>query len=208
MEVLKPKETALKLVSEPKEFFYELITEALAKLKVEARPETEFYLVNLLNQFVSADNLYARDASGHVKDEPLAVLLKDALETPASKNQRLMFRHVGDVSLYTAGYFQESLHRKAAPLDYYIEMGGQAYRLVAHREDESHVQTMYRELSEKFSAFVEVLSKVGEKTNFLTQNESDLLRLYEVWLKTKSERAAKALQEAGIHPIDIDRSSQ
>ena len=205
---MKTKDPKLKLVTEPKEFFYELVTDALSTLRVETRPETEFYLVNLLNQFVSADNLYARDASGQAKEEPLAVLIKEALESPATSHQRLMFRHVGDVSLYTAGYFRESLHRKSAPLDYYISMGGQAYRQVAQREGETQLQVMYQELSEKFSAFVEVLSKVGEKTNFLAKNELDLMRLYEIWLKTKSERAAKALQEAGINPVEIGRSSQ
>jgi hypothetical protein len=192
----------LTLVTEPRAFFYEQITQALQDLRVSAIPETEFYLVNLLNQFVSAENLYIRDADGHMREEPLAMMLKEAIETPTSSNQRLMFRHVGDVSLYTAGYFQESLHRKSAPIDYYITLGGQAYQQVARREDLGAKQKMFEELSTKFSAFVDVLSRVGEKTNFLAQNERDLLRVYEIWLKTKSERAAKALQEAGITPTD------
>lgn len=202
---MKPKDSKLKLVVEPKEFFYQQVTSALGALKVETTPETEFYLVNLLNQFVSTDALFGRDASGHIKDEPLAVLLKEAMETQAPTNQRLMFRHVGDVSLYTAGYFQESLQRKAAPLDYYITLGGQAYQQVARREDDGPRQKLFEELALKFAAFVEVLSRIGEKTNFLAQNEKDLLRLYELWIQTKSERVAKALQEAGITLVDGDK---
>lgn len=202
---MKPK---LTLVTEPREFFYQQITQALQELRVSAIPETEFYLVNLLNQFMSADNLYARDAQGHTKEEPLAVMLKEALETPASSHQRVMFRHVGDISLYTAGYFQESLHRKSAPIDYYITLGGQAYQHVARREDLGARQKMFEELAAKFAEFVDVLSRVGEKTNFLAKNERDLLRVYEIWLKTKSERAAKALQEAGISPVDPTGSRQ
>ena len=32
------------------------------------------------------------------------------------------------------------------------------------------------------------------------KTEKDILRIYEVWVRTRSERAAKALQEAGIVP--------
>jgi hypothetical protein len=32
------------------------------------------------------------------------------------------------------------------------------------------------------------------------RSEQDLLRLYELWVRTGSDRAAKALQEAGIQP--------
>ena len=36
--------------------------------------------------------------------------------------------------------------------------------------------------------------------NTTPRTEKDLLRLYELWVRTRSERAAKALQEAGILP--------
>ena len=120
--------------------------------------------------------------------------------TPQPEAQRLLFRQVGDVSLYVAGYFQDSLSRKLVDVDYYIDMGGTAYKQVAQRAEEEVLRGLYEELSEKFAAFVEVLAEISDKT--AQKSEKDLLRMYELWVRTKSERAAKALQEAGILPND------
>src|SRR5690606_923146 len=124
------------LVAQPEAFFHELVTKALGHRQVRPRPETEYYLVKVLNQFVFTENLYARDANGNLREEPLAFMVKEALEQPEKQAQALLFRQVGDISLYTAGFFQESLSRKRVDIGYYIEMGGTAYQQVAARERE------------------------------------------------------------------------
>jgi hypothetical protein len=189
---------AITLVAQPQDYFRELVTETLERQHVSIQPETEFYLVNLLNQFMKTDRLYPRDGEGAVREEPLALMVKEALEQPAVQAQSLLFRQVGDVSLYVAGFFQESLTRKLVDVDYYIDMGGTAYQQVASRTPEEALRALYGELSEKFARFVEVLAEISDKTS--TRTEKDLLRLYELWMRTGSERAAKALQEAGIIP--------
>ena len=57
---------------------------------------------------------------------------------------------------------------------------------------------MFDELAEKFSGFVDVLGEVSERTG-LTSN-TDLLRLYERWLRTKSRRSGDLLVKQGIVP--------
>jgi len=57
---------------------------------------------------------------------------------------------------------------------------------------------VFDELAEKFSGFVDVLGEVSERTG-LTSN-SDLLRLYEKWLRTKSRRSGDLLVKQGIVP--------
>lgn len=170
----------------------------MSRQKVAATPETEVYLVNLLNYFMTADHLYPVDAQGNRRDEPLAFRLKEALDSPEVEAQRVLFRQVGDASLYLAGYFQDSLTRKLVDVEYYIGMGGTAYQHVAARVGDAPLQSLYGELAHKFSYFVDVLAEVGEKTQ--PRGEKDLLRLYDLWLRTESERAAKKLQEAGIVP--------
>lgn len=192
------EKSSLALVSQPQDYFRELVSEALGKQKINTQPETEFYLVNLLNQFMTTDRLYAKDAEGGSRDEALAILVKEALEQPVPHAQKVLFRHIGDVSLYTAGFFQESLNRKLVDVDYYIDMGGTAYQQVAIRAEEDTLKAVYEELALKFGSLVEVLAVVSEKT--LLRTEKDLLRLYEVWVRTRSERAARALQDAGIVP--------
>lgn len=190
----------LTLVSQPQDYFRELVTEALENQKLTTQPETEFYLVNLLNQFMTTDRLYQKDSEGSTKQEPLAMMVKEALENPVPQAQSALFRHIGDVSLYTAGFFQDSLNRKLVDVDYYIGMGGAAYQQVAVRSEEDLLKAIYKELAEKFGALVEVLAEVSDKTSQRT--EKDILRLYEIWIKTRSTRAAKALQQAGIIPND------
>jgi hypothetical protein len=194
----KNSKSGLALVVQPEAFFHELVTEALGKQNISTQPETEFYLVNLLNQFILTERLYTADENGNLKEEPLAFLVKEALEEPRTEVQRNILRHVGDFSLYVAGFFQDSLSRKLVDVDYYIGMGGSAYHQVAQTIPETLHRQVYGELAEKFSSFVDVFAEVSEKTT--PRTEKDLLRIYDVWLKTKSERAAKALQEAGILP--------
>ncbi len=192
------EKSTLTLVTQPQDYFRELICEAMGNQKISTQPETEFYLVNLLNQFMTTDKLYARGPEGHSKQEPLAILVKEALEEDRPLAQSALFRHIGDVSLYTAGFFQDSLNRKLVDVDYYIDMGGTAYQQVAVRMDGDLLKLLYGELAQKFGDLVEVLAEVSSKTNHHT--EKDILRLYELWVRTRSERAAKALQEAGILP--------
>lgn len=186
------------MVAHPDEFFRELVVEAMEKQSCAAKPETEYYLVRLLSRFMSAEHLYRRDESGGLKEEPLALMIQEASQEALPPRQSALFRQVGDVSLYTAGYFQDSLVRKAVDVDYYVEMGRKAYAEVRVRTEENVVRQMYEELADRFSQFVEVLAEVSDQTT--PKREVDLLRQYELWVRTRSERAAKALQEAGILP--------
>lgn len=188
----------LTLVSQPQDFFRQLVTTALESQKLKTQPETEFYLVNLLNQFMTTERLYVQDEAGSLREEPLVLMVKEALETREPGAQKAMFRHVGDVSLYTAGFFQDSLSRKLVDVDYYIDMGGNAYKHAASMSDERNLRAVYSELADRFGSFVEVLAEVSDQTT--SKSEKDLLRMYELWVRTRSERAAKALQEAGILP--------
>jgi hypothetical protein len=190
--------SSLTLVAQPQDYFRELITEALNKQKISTQPEVEFYLVNLLNEFMLTERLYTKSPDGGVRDEALAILLKKALEQPQLQAQSAQLRHIGDVSLYVAGFFQDSLNRKLVDVDYYIDIGGAAYQQVAVRTEEEVLKVLYQELSQKFREWVEVLAEVSDKT--AQKTERDILRMYELWVRTRSERAAKALQEAGILP--------
>ncbi|MBL7684622.1 MAG: hypothetical protein JNK65_01140, partial [Deltaproteobacteria bacterium] len=57
---------------------------------------------------------------------------------------------------------------------------------------------IFSELGSRFIQWVDVLSEVSEKTQF--QTPSDLLRLYEKFLKTGSERMKQQLIVQGIFP--------
>lgn len=109
------------------------------------------------------------------------------------------------MSLYVAGFFQHSLTRKLVDIDYYIGMGGGAYRQAALRADERRSRGIFQELADRFGKFVDVLADVSDKTTM--KSEKNLLQLYDLWSRTGSERAAKALQEAGIVPKNAKKTN-
>ena len=174
----------------PVEYFRELVESAIERQRVDARELTTFYLVNLLCGFV------ARAGGNPSDDQPLALRLGQALEA-GGREQRALLRQLGDVSLFTSGYFSDSLRRKVVDVDYYVSLGGYAYGSLSRQEANSFA-AVFAELSQKFVAFVDILSEVSERSG-LTSN-ADLLRLYEKWLRTGSRRNGQLLVERGLVP--------
>lgn len=175
----------------PVEYFRELVESAMQRQQLSARQLTSFYLVNLLAGFVHFDRL-----PGAGDDEPLGVRFVKALQE-AGVRQRDELRQVGDLSLFISGFFADSLTRSLVDIDYYIQLGENAYGSLARRGDGTFGD-VFDELSGKFPAFVEVLGEVSERSA-LTSN-ADLLRLYEKWLRTKSRRSGDLLASRGIIP--------
>ena len=77
-----------------------------------------------------------------------------------------------------------------------MSLGGYAYRSLVASDDV--LSPIFAELSEKFVAFVDVLSEVSERARLTS--DADLLRLYEKWLRTGSRRNGDLLAERGIVP--------
>jgi hypothetical protein len=172
------------------EYFRELVESAIQRQHLTTREITSFYLVNLLAGFIHCDR------SGPDDDEALGVRFVKALGA-AGARQRNELRHVGDQSLFISGFFADSLHRSLVDIDYYIQLGEQAYGSLARTSDLA-LGDVFDELAEKFTAFVDVLGDVSERTA-LTCN-TDLLRLYERWARTGSRRSGELLAERGIVP--------
>lgn len=189
----------LKIEASAESFFFELVHSAVENQKIKVQPETEFYVVKLLSRFIFSESLYSKNSEGELQDQPIALLYKEALEAEAPPIQKTLFQNVGDISLYKAGFFQESLNRAKIDIDYYIGLGGSAYLNAAQITDEKHFRALFSELSDKFGRFVNVLFEVSEKTSIATtKTEADLFRMYDMWSKTGSERAARVLKKAGI----------
>jgi hypothetical protein len=173
----------------PREYFKELVEAAIAHQHVDAREDTAYYVVNLLAGFAGAETAVP-------DEEPLAIVLARALAAGGSR-QRMELRRVGDLSLFVAGFFSDSLKRKLVDVDYYATLGGCAYGSLS-RVERDRFATVFGELAEKFAAFVDVLNEVSERSA-MTSN-ADVLRLYEKWLRTGSRRDGELLASRGIVP--------
>ena len=184
-----------------REYFHHSIGNALDKQGIAAAVETVSYLVNLLTAFQRADRLYEYD-NGRLGLRPLATLYTDALSDRSAGQRYRMLQRLGDVALFIAGLFSESLNRRLVDVDYYIAMGSSAYGYLSEsirgtRHGESFCD-IFEELSSKFPEFVDVLSGINEPS--VRECRADVLRLYELWLRTGSHRARDKLRAAGIEP--------
>ena len=176
----------------PAEYFKDLVESALARQHLRANELTAYYLVDLLCGFLRPD----RRRSFGDEDSPLALRLVRALES-AGIEQRVRLRSLGDFSLFMSGFFSDSFRRRSIDIDYYVSMGEYAYGSLSRSDDETFVD-VFAELSDKFVAFTDVLSEVSERTGLTSH--SDVLRLYEKWLRTRSPRDGQRLVDRGIIP--------
>ncbi|HLC19147.1 MAG TPA: hypothetical protein VJM57_09070 [Thermodesulfobacteriota bacterium] len=179
----------------PLEHFKELVSDAIRNQGVDADELTEFYLSGLLESFVAARKL---------SSEPLAFTYLKALGSDTTEKSYLL-KELGDVSLFTSGFFSDSLKRKIVDIDYYIDMGSGSYGWLAglygERKKTGELGALFSELSKKFKPFVDVLAEVSERSNITSSK--DILRLYERWLYTKSRRTEAILRELGIEPCHV-----
>lgn len=179
----------------PAEYFKELVDEALVHHHVQAGDLTSYYLVNLLCQFVRPGGQGAPDDPS----QPLALRLARALDS-AGLEQRARLKHLGDFSLFTTGFFSDSLQRSAVDVDYYVSMGEYAYGSLS-RHDGDAFADVFAELSRRFVGYMDVLAEISERTTVnALRPDNDVLRLYEKWLRTGSSRDGQKLIERGIIP--------
>ena len=177
------------------EYFKELVDGALANQHVDAGELTAFYVVHLLSEFVQR--------AGDGDNEPLGPRLMTALESGGVR-QRATLKQIGDASLFVSGFFSDSFRRKLIDVDYYATIGGHAYSALSRHESDAF-SPVFAELARKFAAFVDVLTEVSERAS-CTSN-TDLLRLYERWVRTGSRRSGQLLIERGVVPNASVRTS-
>jgi hypothetical protein len=172
----------------PVEFFKEQVEAACERQHLRPQPLTAYYVVSLLAEFTHCSEAASQEALG--------LKLLRALDSGGTR-QRTGLKQVGDASLFISGFFSDSLRRRLVDVDYYVSLGGYAYRSLVAADNT--LSPIFAELSEKFVAFVDVLSDVSARTSLT--NDADVLRLYEKWVRTGSRRNSELLVEMGIVPV-------
>ena len=193
---------SLVAVSSLREFFRDAFHAASERQKLEIEEQSEQYVVNLLTMFSRADALYEKTPEG-LRIRPLAHMLAEALEAPTAGVRQRALQRLGDVSLFIAGFFARSFARKLIDIDYHIAMGGNAYGSLAdsmQRSASSRVSgAIYAELAQNFQRLVDALNEISEMS--YVHSDADILRLYEIWMKTGSARAHGLLNRLGVRPV-------
>lgn len=185
-----------------REYFRESIDAAIDKHGVRVDPHATHYVVNLLTIFARSEDLY-EDHGESYGLKPLAIMMADALDAATAAQRSFSLQRIGDVSLFIAGFFADSLAHKLVDLDYYIYMGGNAYGSLSEEirgtTRGQALADVYCELARKFQLLVDVLNEVRDGAR--QSSDIDVLRTYEIWLKTGSRRAAALLKQHGVVPM-------
>lgn len=172
------------------DYFHLRVTEAWEELDLDLSGDTTLYLTTLLVDRARAD-------APRPEGPTLAELHARAAQAPPAERART-YRELGDRSLYTVGYFEESLSRSTVGSRYYCEMGAAAYHQVDKvfkRWFANAFGAVFEELSGGFRECVRVLRRVRDEVD----DEPDIImRLYDHWLQTGSSQAAARLRERGL----------
>ena len=195
---------SLVAVSSLREFFRDAFHAESERQHLGIDEQAEAYVVNLLTMFSRADALYEPTPEG-LRIKPLARMLADALDAPSETARHRGLQRLGDVSLFIAGFFARSFARKLIDVDYHIAMGGNAYGSLADTMQRSSsgrcVAPIYAQLAEKFQRLVDALNEISDAAR--RYSHADVLRLYEIWLKTGSPRARTLLRGLGVEATPV-----
>ncbi len=186
------------------DYFHAQIEASLAHQQVALGLPTVDYLARLLADFMNPQQLFEQTAQGW-ELKPLALHYADAVYAEGAHQRNFALKRLGDIALFIAGMFAGSLARKVVAVDYYVAMGGAAYRdlhaLLTSHVGDHYTPTPFAELATKFIALIDVLAEVAEESHLGVKH--DVLRDYELWLHTSSPRALSKLKRAGIAPSRV-----
>ena len=182
-------------------YFKEQLDQLCRHRRVELTEDAAFYVVNLLTEFARADRLFlpAEDAR-HRELTPLAELRIRAQDSSGETRARIL-RHLGDSSLYIAGFFQDRVENSAVDVDYYVSMGGTAYNELSATwsgRESTGLRRVFAELAEKFGRVMELLCEMAQLGLGVSESAAQILNAYEKWLRTGSQAVARNLRRRGV----------
>jgi hypothetical protein len=187
-------------------FFNEIVSDAIRAQGVRATEGATRYIVALL-----ADYAHPDPRAGEALDRPLTLLFDEALRESNAGERFDRLRTLGDGVLYGCGFFADHFESRGVDAKYLQGLGTRAYGAASgmlRQNADGASPDLFEELAEKFGDFVGVLSDVADSTVAMsTDNSRGLLRAYERWLKTGSERLAGALASHGVVPTRGSRGS-
>lgn len=185
-----------------REYFRDSVDAAIVNQGVRMDPHAAHYVVNLLTLFSRSEELF-EDTGEQYGLRPLAIMLAEASDAESNDVRTYYLRRIGDVSLFVAGFFSDSLADKPVDIDYYVNMGGSAYCSLSDElrgtAQGSAFCGVFDELGVKFQTVVDVLHEVSDTT--AKESDRDLLRLHDIWARTGSKRAASLLRKNGVFPL-------
>ncbi len=184
---MSSKQTLMKSADD---FFHHLIGKGLCESGVDISPCAKNYLSELLQFYIFSDHLFSEVSSSGKKQ--IGSLAEMYLNSQASRKGSNDLKKIGDMSLYISGFFRESLKRRLVSLDYYIQMGKNAYENLACFRD----RDLFEELAHHFKDLVFAFFCIYKKSTLAHHNY--IISLVDQYMDTHSHKVAQKLGHYGI----------
>lgn len=181
------------------DFFEEVVDDAMKSRGVNASGGATSYVVALLADLAKPGSPVERTL-----ERPLTLLLDEALHTTELADRFEKLRTLGDGVLYSSGFFADHFEARGVDTKYLIGIGRTAYEnagslLRTPGADEDSGPDIFHELATGFGDFVAVVAEVANATIARgVATSRGLLKLYERWLRTRSDSLAEALSSHGF----------
>lgn len=190
MERVKPATFA-----DLRNFFILELKSVIEKHNLSVKDHSVFYVASLLSKNIEAGQFFQLGPDGKPSETLLTELYLQYLQA-RDEEKKVILQRLGDLCLMVSGYFSESIKRKVVDIGFYFGMGGSAYYNLSTMMQEKQSKETFDELSSKFESFSNVLGEMSERCG--VQSNKDVLRLYERWITTGSDRLKSLLNEKGI----------
>lgn len=191
--------TAIVAANSVSGFFGEAVEDAMRARGVDATDGATHYLVGLLADYAHPDG-----RAGEALGRPLTLLLDEALHDPDPGERFERLRSLGDGVLYGCGFFGDHFEARGVDARYLHTIGARAYGAASgmlRRTPEDGGPDLFAELAHNFDSFVDVVAEVADSTITMgLESPRALLKVYERWLRTGSQRLASALTMRGLMP--------
>ncbi|MBA2664125.1 MAG: hypothetical protein H0U74_17675 [Bradymonadaceae bacterium] len=177
-------------------YFRNELISAFQKLGLTTSEETQAYLAHLLQGFSRLDGQLSEEVGFH---KPAAMLLGEAMNSMGERRIEA-YRRLGDVSLFSCGFFGQHLARTPVSPGYYQAVGRTAYgrlgEIMEYKQPGGSFNVIFTELATKFDAIVEAFGQMGKMPDTSDPLYDDLLSRWQRGEKVD----VQALLHLGVLP--------
>ena len=185
------------------DFFAEAVSDAMKTRRVSVSDGARSYVVALLAELARPGSAVERTL-----ERPLTLLLDEALHTPELGTRFERLRTLGDGVLYASGFFGDHFEARGVDTGYVIGIGKTAYEnagaLIMSGSSTDLAEAaesvdIFGELSAAFGSLVDVIAEIANVAVASgVATSRGIVKLYERWLKTRSDTLAEALSSHGF----------
>jgi hypothetical protein len=144
-------------------FFYEKLTQINKLSNSKIREELIYYLSTILNEYTLSSNFF-ESVDGKNYEKVISLKFLEASNLSKEK-QKISYKEIGDVTLFTCGFFSKSVEKKMINKDFYLGLGQSSYLMLQDLiPDYYGIPAMFKNLAGFSPQLVNLLSLMAQES--------------------------------------------